>query len=260
MSSRKDDAASLSGAYALNALSDAERKQFEDHLAESPESRNEVTELTDTAVLLGLAVQPEAPSAALRDSIMSKLDATPQLPREVAPDAEQAGGGAQNGRAEQKARARWFSRPVAALTAVAAAIAIIVGGGVIANTIASNTFQQQQADQLAAIYAAEDSQRADVEIPGGGTATLVWSGELGESALMVEGLEQLSPDKVYELWYIHEQDGPRPAGTFTVGASGSTWRVLDGEMTAEDAVGVTVEPRGGSDTPTTDPVVVVEPA
>jgi anti-sigma-K factor RskA len=178
----------------------------------------------------------------------------------VAPDDQLDARSAQNRRAEQKARARWFSRPVAALTAVAAAIAITVGGGVIANTIGTNTFQQQQADQLAAIYAAEDSQRADVEIPGGGTATLVWSGELGESALMVEGLEQLSADKVYELWYIHEKDGPRPAGTFTVGASGSTWRVLDGEMTAKDAVGVTVEPRGGSDTPTTDPVVVVEPA
>jgi anti-sigma-K factor RskA len=261
VSPRKDDVANFSGAYALNALDAAERKRFEAHLAESEETRNEVTELTDTAVLLGLAVQPETPGAALREGILAKLDSTPQLPRETAPE-----GGAQpiSGlavpAAEQRARARWFTRPIAALTAVAAAVAIIVGGGVIANTIGSTTFQQQQADQLAAIYAADDSKRADVEIAGGGTATLVWSAQLGQSALIVEGLEPLASDEVYELWYI-DDDGPRAAGTFTVTAeAGGTWRVLDGEMGAGDIVGVTVEPRGGSTIPTTDPVIVVETA
>ena len=64
---------------------------------------------------------------------------------------------------------------------------------------------------------------------------------------------------MYELWYIGES-GARPAGTFSVSESGATWRVLDGDMVAGDMVGVTVEPRGGSEQPTTDPIVAIESA
>jgi anti-sigma-K factor RskA len=61
---------------------------------------------------------------------------------------------------------------------------------------------------------------------------------------------------VYELWYIGESS-PRAAGTFIVDAGGRSWFVLTGAMHAGDAVGVTVEPVGGSEQPTTDPVVAI---
>ena len=148
---------------------------------------------------------------------------------------------------------------VTALAAVAAAIALFVGGGVITTSLAQNSFAQQQADQLAAINSADDAQRASVDLADGGTATLVWSNTLLSSALIVDGLAPLPADRTYELWYINDA-GARPAGTFGVAGSGSTWRVLDGTMKAGDTVGVTVEPRGGSDAPTTDPVVVIASA
>lgn len=250
MSPRKDDAASLSGAYALNALDAEERELFEAHLLESEATRNEVTELSDTAVELGLAVDPVQPPASLKASILSQLDATPQLPREeiAAPDASRFS------RAETKAQARWFQRPVALLATVAAAAALILGGGVVANQIGQNTFQQAQADQLAAINAADDSQRVVAAIDGGGTATLVWSTDLKSSALIVDGLEPLPATSVYELWYI-DGSGARPAGTFSVGDTGNTWRVLDGTMGFGDVVAVTVEPAGGSTVPSSDPIV-----
>ena len=110
---------------------------------------------------------------------------------------------------------------------------------------------------LAEINAASDVQRAKVSMDDA-TATLVWSGELGKSALLVDGLGSLPSDKVYELWYIGE-GGPVSAGTFSA-ANGTTWRVLDGAMSAGDKVGVTVEPQGGSKQPTTDPIMVIETA
>mgnify|MGYP000911767092 FL=1 len=73
------------------------------------------------------------------------------------------------------------------------------------------------------------------------------------------GLAPLPADPTSEHWSINDA-GARPAGTFGVAGSGSTWRVLDGTMKAGDTVGVTVEPRGGSDAPTTDPVVVISSA
>lgn len=244
----------LSGSYALNGLDAADLAEFETHLQQSQATRDEVTELTDTAVLLGLAVEPVQPSAGLKASIMGQLDAHPQLP--VASPVATAAFESPAGR---KAQARWFTRPVTALAAVAAAIALFVGGGVVTTSLAQNSFAQQQADQLAAINSADDAQRASVDLADGGTATLVWSNSLLSSALIVDGLAPLPADRTYELWYINDA-GARPAGTFGVAGSGSTWRVLDGTMKAGDTVGVTVEPRGGSDAPTTDPVVVIASA
>lgn len=243
------DPTNQSGSYVLNGLTADEAAAFEAHIAQSDATRYEVTELRDTAVLLGLAVDPVAPPASLKASIMNQLDATPQL--EPAPTLASFAGAA-----ERKARARWMTRPITALASAAAVIALLVGGGVVATTITQNTERQAQADQLAAINAAGDVQRAVVDLDAG-SATLVWSNELASSALIVDGLAPLPADRVYELWYIGES-GPRPAGTFTAPESGETWRVLEGEMHSGDVVGVTIEPRGGSEQPTTDPIIVIE--
>ena len=257
MTPRKNDAASFSGAYTLHALDAEEARAFESHLLESEETRNEVTELADTAVLLGLAVDPVRPPASLKASIMAQIATTPQLDREQ-PSAPVVDVARFSGAAERKAQSRWF-RPVIALASVAAAAAIIFGGAVVSNNIGTTTQQQAQADQLAAINSADDSQKLVAAVDGGGTATLVWSTDLASSALIVDDFASLPADKVYELWYIDE-NGARPAGTFTVGSDGKTWQVLEGTMGAGDTVGVTVEPSGGSTTPTTDPVLVIASA
>ncbi|MGV8857864.1 anti-sigma factor [Rhodoglobus sp.] len=290
MNDRNDDLAAQSGAYALNALSPEEREAFEKHLAASDETRTETTELSDTAVALGMAIDPVTPPPALKSSLMAMIAQTSQLPREIdtvdaaadtsapvtplasvatvaAPattDADVMGTTPAATRAETKAQARWFTRPATALAAVAAAVALIVAGGVVADSINRGTLQEtsfaaQQADQLAAINAASDSQRLVSTVTGGATATFVWSTELASSAVIVDGLETLPADQVYELWYI-DSVGARPAGLMDAAESGTTWRVLDGEMAPGDVVGVTIEPKGGSDAPTTQPIVVFESA
>jgi len=270
MTARNDNLAAQSGAYALNALSPEEREAFEAHLAESGEARTETTELSDTAVALGLAVDPVTPPPALKANLMAMIAQTPQLPREVevetVDDAATAQPSAQPSAssAETKAQVRWFTRPATALAAVAAAIALIVAGGVVADSIGRTSLQEtsfaaQQADQLVAINAASDSQRLVSTVTGGATATFVWSQELTSSVVIFDGLEQLSGDRVYELWYI-DSAGARPAGLMNASEDGTTWRVLQGEMALGDVVGVTIEPKGGSDAPTTEPIVVFESA
>ena len=135
MTSRKHDE-SLSGAYALHALPEDEAKAFEAQLETSEEARNEVTGLADTAVLLGLAVDPVTPPPALKASIMAQLATTPQLPRET---AEAVPTDARfTGTAEAKAKARWFAKPINAIVGVAAAVALIIGGGIAVNAISTN--------------------------------------------------------------------------------------------------------------------------
>jgi anti-sigma-K factor RskA len=110
---------------------------------------------------------------------------------------------------------------------------------------------------LAAIYSAPDSQRAETSVASGGKATLVWSLALGKSALIVKGLDKLPSDKAYELWYINSKGEATRAGLLT---GSDTWHVLDGKMTKGDTVGVTVEPSGGSHSPTTKPIVAIASA
>jgi anti-sigma-K factor RskA len=260
-----------SGAYVLNALGDAERTEFEANMASSEQLRNEVTELTDTAVLLGLAAAPVTPSPELRESIMSKIATTQQLSRDISPVRELRAvptGQADEGEDEAAAppaalgtvtKLSWYRRPASILTAAAAAIVVIIGGFFGAGLIGQNVQAQQQADALAAINSAPDAQHAAATVSTGGHATLVWSASLGKSAIIVNGLKSLPGGKTYEAWYIDPKGTPTPAGLFEQSGT-RTWRVLDGTMAAGDVVGVTVEPDGGSSKPTTTPIFAIPSA
>jgi hypothetical protein len=275
---RKDNPGELTGAYALNALGPAETAEFEAHLAESEQARIETAELSDTAVALGLATTPVQPSAGLKASLMAKIASTPQLPPLAAPasapqavpvstdaapeppevePADSAAVSPIGGAAAERARRRWFQRPVGLLLAAAAAIALFVGGAFVGQSFNTNQFEQQQAASLAQINAAPDSQRASTKTADGHRATLVWSSERGLSALLVDNLPALPSDQDYQLWYIGAS-GAVSAGTFDSPGTGTVLRVLEGTLKAGDLIGVTVEPAGGSTQPSSDPIVAIQ--
>jgi len=257
------EASDLTGAYALNALSPEEREAVEARAAQSEATRNELTELQDTANVLALATDPVTPSADLRARLMAQIAVTPQLaPLETPAEHELAPAGPVPAEylspTELKTQSRWFSRPALALVSAAAAVVVLVGGGVIlSGVLTPENNAPIVADKLTQIRTADDAQQAVAPVAGGGTATLVWSGELASAALLADDLPELPAHQVYELWYINEGVA-RPAGTFTVDSTGDVQQVLDGDMKAGDMVGVTIEPLGGSETPTTDPIVGIQ--
>lgn len=251
------------------------------------ENDQEAREFEDIAAQLGLAAEPVEPRPELKAALFAAIQTTPQLPAgpqtapapaqtvapvpkpvspaapPAAPDAtgpDAAGPAAVGleaaGPAERKAQRRWFTRPVAIVASAAAAAALFFGGTVVGGSLAGNDATQQQASALAQINAAPDAQRASAAVTGGGTATLVWSAQLGTSALIARDLPNLPNDKTYELWYIRDGKAT-PAGTMDAAGTGSTWKVLAGTMQAGDTVGVTVEPSGGSPRPTTNPIVAI---
>nr|WP_179581151.1 anti-sigma factor [Leifsonia psychrotolerans] len=287
----------LAGAYALNALSSDEKVDYERHLDVSEQARSEAAELAETAAILGRAAAPVQPSAALKFDLMALLASTPQLPPRAVPadapssdaapsataapvapqtpavpqtpvvpqtPADRAQGAETPSPAsppsalESTVARRWFQRPAGILLSVAAAAALFFGGLAIGQGLTAPTqFEQQQAAGLAEINAAPDAQRATARATDGQKVTLVWSGELGRSALLADSLPTLPKDQAYQLWYI-DAAGAVSAGTFTSSGDGTVWRVLDGTMKAGDAVGVTVEPAGGSKQPTSTPIVAIQ--
>ena len=69
----------LSGAYALDALDQAERERFERHLRRCPGCAEDVRQMTSTATALALAVAAEPPPG-LKQRVLAAAATTPQLP------------------------------------------------------------------------------------------------------------------------------------------------------------------------------------
>lgn len=279
----------LSGAYALNALEGDEKARFEAYLLTSEETRTEVASLSDTAVRLGLSTAPVLPPTDLRARLMAQIAVTPQrspepverptltavpaaLPevrarqttpqlitqRDASAEAVREASLGVPSRAATKAAARWYTRPASILVAVAAAVALFVGGNIFG--LSTGNQSQQQAAAISAIVSASDYQQAKANVSGGGTATFVWSVGLKQSAVVIDKLPKLADGKTYQLWYIDKGSNTTSAGIFPAASSGTTVRVLAGAMSAGDTIGITVEPSGGSKAPTTAPIVAVPSA
>ena len=62
----------LTAAYALDALDDAEVREYEDHLARCPRCREELASLGEAAAALAYAADAPAPPPALRTRILEQ--------------------------------------------------------------------------------------------------------------------------------------------------------------------------------------------
>lgn len=232
--------------------------RFDDDVDGTDAMRDE--EFADVRAALGLAVPPVQPSAELKNAVMAAIATTPQ----VAPAAPEppvvvgfTTGAPASGSAEGRAQARWFSRPVMLVTAAAAAAALFFGGVLAADLVRPTG--SSATEQLAAIVAAPDVSTLVSPVAGGASATLVSSESVGLSVMVFDGLQPLSDDERYALWYI--TDGvPTPAGLFAVDDGQTVVQVLEGVFEAGTIVGVTVEPASGSPAPTTDPIVAIATA
>lgn len=223
------------------------------------ENAREEQDFEDVAAQLALAADPVEPPSALKAALFAQLAETPQLapqPEHAAPSTAPTAAPDPTP-AERRAARRWFQRPGAILASAAAAVVLFIAGAFVGVALGgADSYQQQQSSALAALNAAPDTQRSTAPITGGGTATLVWSARLGQSALVATDLPQLAGGKTYELWYIRG-GAATPAGTMDSSGHVATWRVLSGTMSPGDTIGMTVEPSGGSKQPTTKPIVAI---
>jgi len=83
-------------------------------------------------------------------------------------------------------------------------------------------------------------------------ATFAFDKRTGRAVLMTEGLPVTAADKAYEVWFIPKGRAPMPGRVFTVDSSGHAMimermppEAMDGAVIA-----ITVEPKGGSASPT----------
>lgn len=238
------EAHTLVGAYVLDAVSDDERRLFEEHLAECESCAQETAELLDTTALLAGQSTVEPPGH-LREQVLTTISRTRQI-SSAAPSSR---------------RNAWRRRTAVLAAAAGIAVAVVLGAlAVDANRRLERDLQaleqvNQHNGQVAELLAAPDAKMVRGEVTGGGTGTVVASAAEGRVVFLADGLARLPEDRTYQLWLIGA-DGPRPAGLLASSGDRAT-PVLATGFTGREAVGLTVEPRGGSPRPTTPTVVVL---
>jgi hypothetical protein len=85
--------------------------------------------------------------------------------------------------------------------------------------------------------------------------------ESGHSTLTARNLEAPGFRRVYQVWLKHPGRPPEPTNAlFSTRADGTASVDVPGSLDGVEAVLVTNEPEGGSPAPTTDPVIIAQPA
>lgn len=215
-----DDLHELSALYALDVLEGDERARYEQHLAECERCRRELSTLGEASAALAYTAEGPSPPAELRSRILEQAHA--ELPNVV-----------------PLRPGRSIAVSVAATLAVAAAAAAVALG------IWAASLHHSLSSERAAVQVLSDPNARRVAVQGArGSLVVAPSGR----AVLAVDLPRPPRGKTYEAWVIdggvHRDrlfDG-RPA-------------VLERHVGSGVTVKVTVEPSGGVDAPTTQPIL-----
>jgi anti-sigma-K factor RskA len=109
---------------------------------------------------------------------------------------------------------------------------------------------------MSAVITSPDATTVTGSASGGGLAAVVVSKERGQAVLVADGMPPPPPGHAYQIWYIDGSGSATSAGFLPTGEHGAV--LLQGSPTTASAVGVTVEPIGGSAQPTTKPVLAIQ--
>jgi anti-sigma-K factor RskA len=214
-----DDVHALVGPYALDALDDGEQRDFEQHLALCERCREELAGLREAAASLAYGAPRAVPPPELKERILAQARA--ERPNVV-----------------PLRRRRNWTAPLAAGAAIAACAAVVLG--VWAASL------QNSKDPFESVLAKPGSRL--VSMGRAGAVAVAPDG----SAVLAVAVPTAPTDKTYEAWVI-EAGKAKPAGLFRGGAGTSIVEVPR-PVRSGAVVAVTLEPKGGSQQPTSTPL------
>lgn len=229
-----EDLHHLAAAYALNALDEIERREFEAHYPTCSICSADVADYRETVGLLAASVATPPP-VDLKARLMAEIDDTrqiaPILPKRVVELAE------------RKHRNQPRQRVLAAVAAAVVAVVGFVGGLQLAGS----------GDDSEVVFAAD---AITLPLEGDtGQARVVWSASEDRAVLIAAELGDPGEGNAYELWLI-DTEGANPTGLFTPDADGTVAIELSLDGRDPDAWGITIEPDTGSDEPT-EPILFI---
>jgi anti-sigma-K factor RskA len=246
--SSKSSIHTLSGAYVVDALDDTERAEFEEHLPGCPECLDEVMSLREAAAMLAEDAVL-APPPALRAHVLASIKNVRPLPPETGTPVAQVTEAPSNVVALRPRRLR--------LGTLAIAAAVIAVLGIVGATQPwHHAPTQNNSSAIDQVLTADDATHVKVRLSDGAVATVFRSVKEGKAALVAERMPAAPSGKVYELWLRKSGGDLVPAGLMS--GSGSSRVLLKGDASEAAAAAITVEPKGGSMAPTSEPIATFD--
>jgi len=244
----------LAEIYALDAVSDDERAMIDDYVKDAPEGAEFFQRVREARETLAVSfTAQDEPPAGLFGNIMERINqeatapaaAEPAAPAAVSPAVDDLA--AARAKREERQRAggarRW-------IVGVAAAAVIGLGG------IGVGAYVSAQNDPVNQVLQAQDVQKQSAPVPGGGTATISASSAKDSFVVLMDGVAPAPEGKVYQLWTL-PKDGSAPVPQGTMDAQTLSKPAVVKGLSSASSVAITVEPAGGSQAPTSAPVLVV---
>jgi len=220
----------LLAAFALDILTDEEKVQVLEHLDVCPECRAELRAYQVTANELVLASVQSVPRPAVKTNLMRRIKSR-QKP--IAAPVHQA---------PWQGLFRFFSRSAPAW-GLALVIVLAVASGFLWGRLHQTNPSNVTPLRIVALANTDNAPEAR------GSLVISQNGEYG--TLIVDNLDALENDHQYQLWLIN--DGKRSSGgVFSVNSDGYASLPIYGPLPLNQyqAVGITIEPAGGSPKPT----------
>jgi anti-sigma-K factor RskA len=256
-------AVELAEIYALDAISDAEREAIDAYVSGAPEAErasfNERVRQARETLAMSFTAEEEPP-ADLFARIVAQLPAAAPAAEAVeavantAADATAEPAPAADELSAARQRREIRRRPAGLrnwLIGVAAAAVIALGG------VGIGAYVANQNDPFRQIIEAQDARQATVDVSGGGTATVSISPSRDSLVVRMKDVPPPPAGKVYQMWLI-PKDGSTPVSQGLMDAEALSKPALVKGIGSAAALGITVEPAGGSATPTL-PTVAAAP-
>jgi anti-sigma-K factor RskA len=259
-------AVELAEIYALDAISYAEREAIDAYVSGAPEAErasfNERVRQARETLAMSFTAEEEppadlfarivaqlpaaAPAAEAVEAVEAKANTAADATAEPAPAADELSA------ARQRREVR--RRPAGLrnwLIGVAAAAVIALGG------VGIGAYVANQNDPFRQIIEAQDARQATVDVSGGGTATVSISPSRDSLVVRMKDVPPPPAGKVYQMWLI-PKDGSTPVSQGLMDAEALSKPALVKGIGSAAALSITVEPAGGSATPTL-PTVAAAP-
>lgn len=243
------------GAYAVDALDDAQRDTFEQHLAECPACAEELAEFRE---VLGSVADTQAvvPPAGVWEAVADRIGEVD--PDDRKPSQTPAYEKADAGELESARRGRRRQRPMLSWLAAAAVAAILFTGGVLVGRQTMPAVSASDDPDVASVLevaAAGDALFSDVDMMGAHSRVVI-SDEMDKSVFLATDLPTPAKGLCYQVWRVSDDGSKVSAGVFLPDQQGHVAVVLDGGADVSSYV-ITLEPPGGSKAPTGEMVAQV---
>ncbi|MCH8309955.1 MAG: anti-sigma factor [Chloroflexi bacterium] len=252
--SESSDLEELAAAFALEALEIDESGAYRVHLSSCAVCRGLVGEFQSVVDVLPSALEVPSVSVGLKQSILA--EARLDIEREVEQPSPQI--------AETVPDVSW--RWPDWLTPKAMAVSAVVASVIIALVVWNVNLQLRLNDERdvnatqatlanAIANASSVTQLSGTDAAPDASGTLVLPSEGGAALLLVRNMPTISADREFQLWSITDA-GPVSAGTFMPPIDVDRTLAFAYDFSNADAIGVSIEPIGGSAAPTGDIVLL----